>query len=1778
MKIKRLFSIVLSIALCLSLLPTAAMAEASTNGTELTADIGTLEDGNYYLSDDLQLTENLTIWGTVNLYLNGHMLKGTGEGSVITIGYKRTSNGSASMASTLNLYDDENSTETHTITAPTGEEVAVKGGVITGGVAEWGGGIYNKGSTLNVYGGTICGNKAETEANGKVAMGGGIFIEGNGSVNMFGGAISHNSAEDGGGLTFGRNESGKLKMEGGEISNNTASRDGGGVYINETGTTAILTDGWIRNNVAGNNGAGISLGGSYSFSGGTTSSLTLDGATIEENTIGIGGDYGGNGAGISAGAIFIMKSGAIRNNITDSSKNRLAANGGGVWAHGTMDFYGGEITGNRGRSAGIDVSGGTLNMYGGSITNNVGASSAKGAFLVGGVDVSNGSKFNLYGGAITGNTGNVGGVNVNRGEVLLSKTVTISNNFRTEPSPYIYVYQAANNVFMVDPSFLTISDDFDVSSPIGIVMQKPGTFTKAYPSGHNNIDPTAYFFSELEQYEVLLDSEKEAMLSPITYTISYNANGGTGAPDNQLKTHGEAITLTSAAPTYEGHLFLGWATTSDATSAEYEAGASYSQNEPLSLYAVWQIHEHTFSEETTSPTCTDRGYTTHTCTECGYSYQDSEVPALNHDYHKNVDKSVKATAAADGYDYYECSHDASHYYTVPTSVPTHDVYFVAGDTTVYTIQFKEGTESIDEPEVPAKNGYYGAWEPYDLITATSNITVRAIYTEIPTHTATFKIGDAVIAAVPFTEGDTALDEPRVPDKPNYVGAWDAYDLASAKSDITVEGHYTPVDPGAVSDLGGNAEASYSNGVVSITLRASAPSQTIKVTSEKTRPVDVVLVLDQSGSMKDTLGGRQSKRDALVSCANAFVQQLYQNAVATNAEHRIALVGFAYDAYSGGKYVNTGLLATASGTGKNYASLKASDYAAALLPIKNGGSINANVLSGINSIAAEGATAADLGLKMAKNIFAENPVNGERERIVIFITDGTPTCWGETPSLITQTAAEAITVANTIKNAQNAKIYSVGVEEKANPSAAFTSSTSGVTTNWVGNFVSYDFNRFLHAVSSNYPSAASMSNLRDGDKGAGYYMAVNNTASLSKIFDNILYNTVYELKTFDKATLSYTLTINFILTMEQELAMREALTASGLTDADILVVRNDNGTTALTFRNVPVKRGVVNGTAGYYATVSFDVSASQNASGTVTTGSASGVSYGSGDKAVSVGVADVTIPADRSVVVFKLNGKIYRMVDAAQGDTITVPESELATWTVPDGTTVNSTYAEFVATTNNTFSMKWVIDGAETVQSYHPGDAVTPPSAAKEGYIFTGWMPAAPSVMPAHDVICTATFTEHTHQWSETYKTGNCETGITTHYVCAACGETKSETTAAHAHSFTAVLSDNGSAGTTVEKLVCTDCGYSENQEVSFKVTQSITGKTKVLELNRFENDQLKPGATDKELEMRYYLGDDGGKIYRVTRIDADGTRTVYSARSEDGYLVFKLNHFSIYVIGELEGEAGQEQEVETLSYSESTQLLDSAQPTVDNTPLAENQSGSGNSKVDNSAGDSDTSGTSSRSGGSSGSRYSGGSSGSGSTSTSGVSPKPEDGKQTDGAWSNPFADVAEDAYYYKAVAWASQLGVTLGTSETAFSPSKTCSRGEIVTFLWRANGCPEPSLAKSPFNDLEENAYYYKAALWAYENGITNGASATSFAPGADCTRAQVVTFLWRAEGKPTASSTAAFADVSGSVYYTEAVAWATAREITNGTGNGNFSPTMTCTRAQIVTFLYRDLTEEAVA
>ena len=171
---------------------------------------------------------------------------------------------------------------------------------------------------------------------------------------------------------------------------------------------------------------------------------------------------------------------------------------------------------------------------------------------------------------------------------------------------------------------------------------------------------------------------------------------------------------------------------------------------------------------------------------------------------------------------------------------------------------------------------------------------------------------------------------------------------------------------------------------------------------------------------------------------------------------------------------------------------------------------------------------------------------------------------------------------------------------------------------------------------------------------------------------------------------------------------------------------------------------------------------------------------------------------------------------------------------------------------------------------------------------------------------------------------------------------------------------------------------------------------------------------------------------------------------------------------------------------------------------------------------------------------------------------------------NEFIDVPAGSYYYDAVLWAVENGITTGASASRFDPNGICTRAQAVTFLWRAAGSPKPETRTMPFTDVPVGSYYYDAVLWAVENGITKGTSDTTFSPNDTCTRAQIVSFLWRSEKTPVASSRNPITDVKPGAYYLDAVLWAVESGITKGTTAMKFSPDADCTRAQIVTFLWR--------
>lgn len=961
---------------------------------------------------------------------------------------------------------------------------------------------------------------------------------------------------------------------------------------------------------------------------------------------------------------------------------------------------------------------------------------------------------------------------------------------------------------------------------------------------------------------------------------------------------------------------------------------------------------HQWGEEEHHATCTSADAITHTCSVCGTMEVIGEDDSLGHDLENLVVAERKeATCTQNGYIKYKCvrenngeicntiieekteilpalGHDLENLVIVERKEPTCTENGYIKYKCVRENNGEICNITIDaETEILNKIGH--DWSGNWVVTKEPTIHAKGEETlyckndrshtqtreidKIASYTATFMIGDTVIDTVTFEAGATSINEPKIPEKDNYIGYWDEYTLKD--EDIIIYGHYDRLND--ASDLETDKKSEYKDGIATITLEATAKTKAIKLESSSTKPVDIVLVLDQSGSMDEKLG-TSTRRDELIKCANEFVDQVYDNAVKTGAQHRVAVVGFAMGDYTTNassypKYGNTEVITTLTGKSVQYDKATATVYQQALMPIVGtDGNINQSVKGVLdkNHIKANGATAADLGLDMAKNVFANNPLgkNEERERIVVFLTDGVPTQWSNTEDRINPVAKNAIKIANDIKNSQNAKIYSIGIDAQANPSANFVNNIreSGCY-NVTSSSCDFDFNRFLHYVSSNYADSQAMTNGGEGDKEAGYYMAVNNADDLSSIFNNILYSSVVKVVAFDKVTLVDTISKEFTLTMEQEAAMRANLKATlGLTDGDIQVTRNADGTTTVRFENIkPVKLFDSDNNSYYRAAVSFDVTANKYAldAGTYNTNTSdAGVEY-DGETVSKFDVPTINIPGDRNIIEFTIDGQTYSIYESELGDTVTVPVTDLAEWNIPDGTVVSDRYAVFEATqiSDDEYTITWVVDGKETTTRQRVGSVIKPiAEPSKDGMDFAGWSPSVAHTMPARDLTYTATFKPaHVHSFVKDYVYGDCESGVTTIYACD-CGEQKTETSVPSEHQYTAVISESEDGS--IEQIVCEVCGNSNGRSLTFQYRSSTSNRVQYFDLNLYYNEvKVQPDGTiliyiPLSMNMSNNL-----KIYRI-----DGTKRIEcNSWIENGFIVFEADHFSLYAICEVDSETDE---------------------------------------------------------------------------------------------------------------------------------------------------------------------------------------------------------------------------------------------------------------------------------
>ncbi len=858
-------------------------------------------------------------------------------------------------------------------------------------------------------------------------------------------------------------------------------------------------------------------------------------------------------------------------------------------------------------------------------------------------------------------------------------------------------------------------------------------------------------------------------------------------------------------------------------------------------------------ENAAPATCTEAGYTGDAvCNGCGAVLTIGvTIDAHGHDYHKNEAKSLAPDYGVDGYDYYECSFDASHFYKV---------------------------------NVPAlvKN----------------------------TYTVTFTADGEVVAVVPYTEDDKFVNEPAIPEKDNCTAEWAEYTLNN--TDITVEAIYTPIDLNDISDIETEKTIdSFENGVASITLSASAATRAVRFTTSTKKPVDVIMVLDLSGSMDETLGAgvSETKMEALKACAIGFIEKVNR----AGSDNRIALVGFASgnQRYNTSQWENTGLIVTGATGFVSYPNA-ASYYNKALMPTGNITGVDGRIIDAINGLEANGATCTHIGLLMAKNILAQNGADG-REKVVVLITDGNPTIGGTVKNEINQAAPIAVTYANDIKN-MGVKLYTVGVDAAANENAAFTSAPDGVTVN--GNTTAFDFNRFLNIVSTNYPDAVAMNNY-GAKQNSGYYMGVNDTSKLDEIFSKIIYSSVDRPVAFTKCNLVDTLSADFTFTLEQEYAFRDALArAYNIPDANISVTRNADGTTTIRVNGVPAVKTEKNGKTASTASVTCEASLNQYAAGAYVTNTDNAFVEIDGEPIAFFAVPQpVTVSADRNIVVFKINGEIYRIDEGSLGDEVTAPVTALAGWTIPEGSVITGNYAEFEATdiVTDMYTVTWDVDGEQTTETYAFGSQINIPAVAdKEDLVFAGFSPAVPHIMPARNMTFTAVFApKHNHAFKEIGYYGTCTDGLVIVSKCA-CGKTVESRQAATAHRFATVV---GSCvgNTLTDTLVCSVCGASEQHTMSFQTVTTSRGRTTVLDLSLEKNGTVIQPVSGSTIKIMIPWTNQGytNTNVKVTRVNEQGVQKTYNATIENGYLVFYADHFSIYLVEELDAQGN---EMEPVSY------------------------------------------------------------------------------------------------------------------------------------------------------------------------------------------------------------------------------------------------------------------------
>ncbi len=953
---------------------------------------------------------------------------------------------------------------------------------------------------------------------------------------------------------------------------------------------------------------------------------------------------------------------------------------------------------------------------------------------------------------------------------------------------------------------------------------------------------------------------------------------------------------------------------------------------------------HNYKDTVVAPTCTEGGYTVHTCSACGDTYIDSETNALGHNYTETV---VEATCQHGGYTRHECANCHDIYDTDATPALEHNLEPAVVEATCttggftintctecgftvitnrtdaighdyqpqiviqqtciqdgYTINICSHCGAVSKTDGDAASGHsFGAWSTVENATEEhEGLQQRHCrncgYCEeklLPivnrtTFTVTFKADDKTVAIVEYVKGQRTIDEPAVPHKDRFEGRWENYTLND--EDITVNAIYTVIDVDNISGVDTGESATYDpeTGIATINMYAASSGKTVVTTSSEAVPLDIILVVDQSGSMDEKLGTGATKKQALINSANSFVNSVFNDAKEYDVDHRIAIVGFAMGNKGSGAnypaYLNTEVLTTGGNPVQMNNAIPVT-YAAALMSVNNNGALNSGISTAINHIDAKGATAADYGLTMANNIFANTANDGSRQRIVVFMTDGAPTYQSEFSNDV---ANAAILQANELKTAYNATVYCVGVmsDSEANNS---------------------NVSRFMNYVSSNYKDVKSL-NSSATYISSNYYYNVNNTSALSGVFSKIVTENITRTTDFDNITMIQTVSKYFTLTQSQETALRvNAIENYGVENGNITVTRHDNGTTTIIIRGM---HPVDNGTQ-FVIDFSFEVSANEKAN------SAGVYPVGTDDSGIMLGLEEnyeftftvpyVTVPADRETAVFTVNGEIYEIKTVVSGNLPVAPEAafegqyQFSGWIIANDSMQNG-YAVYDATlAAQDYFVIWNTAGGTTKEFYKPGEVINVPAIGKNGSgeTFRRWNGTVPVIMPAQNLEFTAVYGDHEHNYiAETITPMTCLADGLVKYTCSICGDTYNETATCPGEHKWIVAAYAPDEDETQQIIVCENCGILKEQVLQYssnEVQANGRGFSGIIsqEINMVDslgNCYQPEGSINISMPV-----DNENNIYdmSVYRVGEGGEEIACDSSYDGGVISFDANHFSTYV-------------------------------------------------------------------------------------------------------------------------------------------------------------------------------------------------------------------------------------------------------------------------------------------